>query len=106
MKLFSKTDLIGKIADLFADDIGVLINLPTSDDNVQSSKFQWYTNDPEVDQASLRSGKSGLSDGAVAGIVIACLLIVAIALALLWKYVPSTKNVLSYIQNEMIWNPR
>jgi hypothetical protein len=94
------------MADMYAGDIGVLINLPTSDDSINSSKLQWFTNNPEIDQASLRSESRGLSDGAIAGIVVACVLILAIILALLWKYVPSTKKIANYIQNEMIWNPR
>jgi hypothetical protein len=80
--------------------------LPTSNDNIQSSKLQWFTNDPKTDEESLRAGHGGLTNGAVAGIVIACLLILALVLTLLWKYVPKTRIIANYVQTEVIWNPR
>lgn len=66
--------------------------------------MQWFTNYPAYDNAE--SGKGQLSDGAIAGIVIAVIIILMLATFLIWRYVPGTKRVLTYIQQDIIWNPR
>lgn len=69
--------------------------------------MQWFTNNGEADQSHLvQSYQKGLSDGAIAGITIAVLIIIVLLLALLWQRVPRVRNIGNYIQNEIIWQPR
>lgn len=72
--------------------------------------MQWYTNNEEIDKYSYRADgrqkQQGLSQGAIAGIVVAVLLIIILLLALLWRRVPRIRIIGTYIQNEIIWQPR
>ncbi|CAO3615945.1 unnamed protein product [Mucor hiemalis] len=84
--------------------ISVLNNVPLSTpSNEQASNLQWFTNDSKYDKGN---ENYGLSNGAIAGIVIAILVFIAVLLILLWMYIPATKRVAAYIQQDLIWSPR
>lgn len=84
--------------------VSVLSNVPLSNpSNEQASKLQWFTNEPKYDQAN---ENHGLSNGAIAGIIIAILVVITLFLILLWMYVPAMKRIAAYIQQDLIWNPR
>lgn len=69
--------------------------------------MQWFTNNEKFDGPYLtRNYQKGLSEGAIAGITIAVLIIIILLLALLWRRVPRIRNIGNYIQNEIIWQPR
>ncbi|KAG1092809.1 hypothetical protein G6F42_019109 [Rhizopus arrhizus] len=101
---------LGIVGSVYTNDIGVINNVPQSASELQDSKMQWYTNNEEIDKYSYRADgrqkQQGLSQGAIAGIVVAVLLIIILLLALLWRRVPRIRIIGTYIQNEIIWQPR
>ncbi|KAG2205006.1 hypothetical protein INT47_002630 [Mucor saturninus] len=90
---------------LFGSDkiIISLDNVPGVGENIKSSNIQWFTNYEDFDHPYK---KPGLSDGGKAGIIVAVLVIVAMIFALLWKFVPATRRIVTYVQQDMIWSPR
>lgn len=77
--------------------------MPRVGESIQSSNLRWFTNYEPYDNPHK---KSRISDGGIAGIVVAVLIIIALITALLWRYVPATRRVATYVQQDMIWSPR
>ncbi|KAI8642822.1 hypothetical protein BD408DRAFT_415990 [Parasitella parasitica] len=103
-KLITLTGIIGSIA---TTDIGVITNVPKSSEELQNSQMRWFTNNEEFDQTYLvTEPRKELSQGAIAGITIGVLVVVALLIALLWKRFPKVRRIGNYIQNEIIWHPR
>ncbi|CEP17228.1 hypothetical protein [Parasitella parasitica] len=97
----------GSIGSVHSMDIGVIVNVPQSSAELQNSQMQWFTNNPEIDQAYLtKESRKELSQGAIAGIIIGVLVVVALIITLLWKRFPKVRRIGNYIQNEIIWQPR
>lgn len=95
--------VIGKAFNFYTTQASVLKIVPGSRESIESSNLQWITNYEVYDSPN---HSSGLSSGAVAGIVISVLVFIFIIIVLLWKYVPVTRNIAKYIQQDLIWNPR
>ncbi|GAN03265.1 hypothetical protein MAM1_0037c02717 [Mucor ambiguus] len=112
LTLFENTKLvtaIGLVGSVYINDIGVINNVPQSASELQDSNMQWVTNNKEMDKYSgpaYRRKKQDLSEGAIAGITVAVLLIIILLLALLWRRFPRIRAIGTYIQNEIIWQPR
>lgn len=86
----------------------MIVGVPQSSDERQNSKMHWFTNNDSLDQTNSRANDDlqRLSEGAVAGIVVAVLLVFILLLALLWRRFPRVRLIGSYIKNEIIWQPR
>lgn len=100
---------LGLVGSVYSNDIGVINNVPQSASELQESNMQWFTNNEETDNYSgpaYSRRKQGLSEGAIAGIVVAVLFIVILLLALLYRRFPRIRTIGAYVQNEIIWQPR
>ncbi|KAK4517528.1 uncharacterized protein ATC70_000867 [Mucor velutinosus] len=112
LTLLENTKLVtalGLVGSVFSKDIGVINNVPQSASQLQDSSMQWFTNNEDTDKYSdpaYNRKKQSLSEGAIAGIVVAVLLIVVLILALTWRRFPRIRAIGMYIQNEIIWHPR
>ncbi|KAL9551090.1 hypothetical protein MBANPS3_004421 [Mucor bainieri] len=112
LTLFESTKLVtalGFVGSIYTTDIGVINNVPQSVSELQESSMQWFTNNEEIDKNSdpaYSRRTEALSEGAIAGIVVAVLLIIILLLALLWRRFPRIRAIGAYIQNEIIWQPR
>ncbi|KAI9359730.1 hypothetical protein BD770DRAFT_442325 [Pilaira anomala] len=99
-KIFIST---GKAFNFYSRSVSVLRNVPGPGESIESSNLQWFTNNDAYDNPH---ENKELSDGAIAGIVVGVFIFIVIILYLLWKFVPATRRIAAYIQNDMIWNPR
>ncbi|CAO3633955.1 unnamed protein product [Mucor fragilis] len=93
LTLLQNTKLVvalGLAESKFTTDIGVIVGVPQSSDERQNSKMHWFTNNDSLDQTNSRANDDlqRLSEGAVAGIVVAVLLVFILLLALLWRRFP------------------
>lgn len=88
---------------IYTGSISVLDNVPVSRQSLKSSNLKWFTNNPKYDNPRKYGG---LSNGAIAGIVVAMIIFFGSLIAILWIFVPGTKKVAYYIQQDLIWSPR
>ncbi|KAI8993507.1 hypothetical protein BDB01DRAFT_329954 [Pilobolus umbonatus] len=94
----------GIAAVIWFTDVSVLKGLPMKGESIDSSNLRWFTNNPAYDNGSY--GASKLSEGAIAGIILAVVVVLVIILIVLYKRMRRFRRFLLYIQNEIIWNPR
>ncbi|KAI7892262.1 uncharacterized protein EV154DRAFT_505361 [Mucor mucedo] len=106
MTNFGSNKIIISPANAFtftSTSLSVVINVPGIGDDIKSSNLRWFTNFEPYDNPQ---HKSYLSDGGKAGIIVAVLVVVTLLFTLLWKYVPATRRIATYVQQDMIWSPR